>query len=75
MRVPVPGSQFVFKALVEADAFLPGEGVGLMGIVGGDEVGDTGGCRRERRPLAAGNALLGQNGTPGFSESILLHFL
>src|SRR2546421_3287824 len=60
--------QLVLEAVIEADALLPGKRMGMMGVVGRDEVQDgvarCGGIGQ----LAAGQALLAQDGEPRFNK-------
>jgi hypothetical protein len=49
--------------------------MGLMGIVGGDEVGECPFGGVEVRELGTLEALLAEDSEPGFSEPMLLHVL
>jgi hypothetical protein len=55
------GGELILEALVEADALAPGERVGLMGVVGGDEVGEGQFGGVEVRELGALEALLAED--------------
>ena len=60
--------EFVFEPLVELDAVLPGEGLGMVGVVGADEGGDRPRGVGEVGEFGALEALLGEDGEPGFDE-------
>src|SRR5437868_10768069 len=60
--------QLVLEALIEADALLLGERMGMVRVVGRDEVQDGGARRGEIGQLAAGQTLLAQDGEPGFDK-------
>src|SRR5437763_16048297 len=60
--------QLVLEALIEADALLPGERMGMVRVVGRDEAQDGGARRGEIGQLAAGQTLLAQDGEPRFDK-------
>src|SRR4029450_6201372 len=61
-------SQLVLESLVELDPLLPGEGLGVVGVVGGDEGADRPRRRREVGQLGPLEALLAEDGEPGLDE-------
>ena len=62
------GRQLGLEALIEADALAPGERRGVVGIIGGDEVGAMPLGRGEVGQFATLEALLAADGEPGLDE-------
>ena len=60
--------QLVLEALIEADALRPGERMGMVRVIGRDEVQDGVDRSAEIGQFAAGQALLAQDGESGFNK-------